>query len=507
MFGGFDQGSVPDNHNGQDAFTFQIHFSEEPTLTAPAVRDNVLTVTNGDVTSAVQTTAGENIRWTITLEPDGDDDVTVQLPPTTSCSADGAVCTDSGKMLSNPSSITVVGPEATPPPTPVPNNPASGRPVITGTAQVGETLTVDTSTITDDDGMTNAAFTYQWGRDGLGITDATGTTYTITEADQDSRILVVVAFTDDAGHSETLSSPATAAVVGTPDPNNQATGQPTIIGTPRVDQALTARTSAIADEDGLSDVTYAYQWIANDSDIDGAQGSTYIVKQAQLGQSLQVRVSFTDDAGNAESLTSAATAPVAAAPNRPATGSPAINGTPQVGQTLAADTSGIMDRDGTTNASYSYQWTADTEDIAGATGPTLTLTASHQGKTIQVTVSFTDDRDNTESLTSAATSAVTSPPDNEPPGKPTGLTAALNADGSITLSWTAPTGTVDGYQILRRLPRQGQSALNIYVADTDSTNTTYTDTATGLDTRYVYRVKARNGDLIGERSNYARVDK
>ena len=123
-----------------------------------------------------------------------------------------------------------------------------------------------------------------------------------------------------------------------------------------------------------------------------------------------MRVSFTDDADNDESLTSQATVAVAAAPNREATGNPTIGGTPQVDQTLTADTANIADQDGLTNVSYGYQWTAGGSDIDGATGASFTLTASQQGKTIQVRVTFTDDRGNAESLTSEATDAVAARP-------------------------------------------------------------------------------------------------
>ena len=92
--------------------------------------------------------------------------------------------------------------------------------------------------------------------------------------------------------------------------------------------------------------------------------------------------------------------------NTPATGAPAISGTPQVGQTLTADTSAIDDADGLTSVSYEYQWMAGASDIDGATGSTHTLTASEQGQTVQVRVSFTDDADNEEILTSEATVAV-----------------------------------------------------------------------------------------------------
>ena len=175
-------------------------------------------------------------------------------------------------------------------------------------------------------------------------------------------------------------------------------------------ETLTADTSAIADEDGLTNVSYDYQWSAGGTDIDGATASSYLLTPSEQGQTIQVRVSFSDDAANAESLTSVATTTVAAKPNTAATGAPTISGTPQVGETLTADTSAIADEDGLEDVSYTYQWIAGGTDIDGATGSSYTLTASKQGQTIQVKVTFTDDADNEESLTSEATEAVAAAP-------------------------------------------------------------------------------------------------
>ena len=175
-------------------------------------------------------------------------------------------------------------------------------------------------------------------------------------------------------------------------------------------ETLTADTANIADQDGLTGVSYRYQWTAGGSDIDGATSSTYILTASEHGQTIQVRVSFTDDRNNAETLTSAATVAVAAKPNTAATGEPTISGTAQVGETLTADTSGIEDADGLTSVSYRYQWIAGGSDISGATGSSRLLTASQQGQTIQVKVTFTDDADNQESLTSAETLAVDARP-------------------------------------------------------------------------------------------------
>ena len=205
--------------------------------------------------------------------------------------------------------------------------------------------------------------------------------------------------------------------------NTPATGAPTITGTAQVGQTLTAGTTAIMDDDGLTSVSYTYQWIRVDggteTNIASATASTYTLVAADLGTTVKVRVSFTDDASNAETLTSAATAAVAAAANTPATGAPTITGTAQVGQTLTADTTAIMDADGLTSVSYTYQWIrvdGGTEtNIASATASTYTLVAADLGTTIKVRVSFTDDASNAETLTSAATATVAAAVPNNPP--------------------------------------------------------------------------------------------
>ena len=407
-----------------------------------------------------------------------------------------------------------------------PNTPATGQPTISGTVQAGETLTANTSGISDDDGLDNVSFTYQWQADDADIPDETGSTYTLAEGDEGKTIKVKVTFDDDAGNGETLTSAATAAVAAAPaatpltashedapashdgqnsftfklrfseevglsyltlrdraftvtggtvdkaqrlnpesnsgwtitatpgsdadvtlvlpattdcaasgavctdggkqlsaaltltvpgpeppqQQNSPATGAPTISGTARVDQTLTVSTSGISDTDGLVNVSFSYQWQADDSDIAGATGETYTLADAEQGKAIRVRVSFEDDAGNDESLASAATPTVAARPNTPATGAPTIGGTARVGQTLTASTSGIADEDGLVNVSYSYQWQADDADIAGATGATYTPTDAEQGKTVKVRVSFDDDAGNEETLTSVATAEVVTAP-------------------------------------------------------------------------------------------------
>ena len=84
---------------------------------------------------------------------------------------------------------------------------ASGKPEITGNVAVGDVLTADTSGITDDNGLSNVSFVYQWLRvdDGGVETDvpgATNSSYTVTSDDAGKRLKVKVSFTDDADYDE-----------------------------------------------------------------------------------------------------------------------------------------------------------------------------------------------------------------------------------------------------------------------------------------------------------------
>ena len=101
--------------------------------------------------------------------------------------------------------------------------------------------------------------------------------------------------------------------------NSPATGGPGIIGSLLAGETLTATTENIEDEDGLTEAVFAYQWVRSDTDIEGAISSTYTMTDDDEGKAIQVRVTFSDDAGNEESLTSDAMAVAAALRLRSAT--------------------------------------------------------------------------------------------------------------------------------------------------------------------------------------------
>ena len=149
-------------------------------------------------------------------------------------------------------------------------------------------------------------------------TGSAGTSYTDVTVSPETTYRYRVKARNAHGLSEWSQPAARFTTPPDPTPPNAApTGLPTITGTPRVGETLTADTSGISDSNGLNNVQYAYQWIRSDSgsdtNIPGATGQTYTLTDDDEGNSInQVQVRFTDDDGYSESLTSGATGTVAA---------------------------------------------------------------------------------------------------------------------------------------------------------------------------------------------------
>ncbi len=79
------------------------------------------------------------------------------------------------------------------------------------------------------------------------------------------------------------------------------------------------------------------------------------------------------------------------------------------------------------------------------------------------------------------------------------LVASIGVDGAVDLSWDAPRGdiSVTGFQILRGSP---QGTLDVLVANTGSTATTYSDSSVIPGTAYRYSVVPVRGGQVGEQS-------
>ena len=395
---------MPETHNGVDAFTFRLHFSEDVATDPETLRDHSLGVTGGSASSAGKVGGSARI-WEITIAPDSTGDVTIALPAEVACDVTGAICTADGRPLHNRPEFVVPGPGET---IQSENIPATGGPTISGTAQVGETLTAATFGIADADGLENVAFDYRWLADDAAITGATGWTYTVVAADEGKAIKVEVSFTDDAGNDETLISAATGAVAGS---------------APDKPRGL----SATASHDQV-----VLTWKdPNDDSITG-----YVILR---------RVRVNDQGGDFSELVAN-------------TGSAA---TTYTDDQVAASTT------------YTYRIKAINEHGV-----------SERSRWLHIDT-----------------------PAPPVPDQPTSLEATAS-NGQVVLTWDDPNDdSITGYVILRRVRVNNTGGdFSELVTDTGTAATTYTDASVAPSTTYTYRIKAINQYGASERSRWYHID-
>ena len=183
------------------------------------------------------------------------------------------------------------------------NDAPTGELVINGTAAEGQTLTLDTSDIADENGL--GTFSHVWIKDGEVLTGETGSTYTLSQGDVGSVFTASVNFVDGLGGTETVAADPTATVVNV---NDDPTGSLTLSGTVEKGSTLTLDSSTIADEDGLGDFTFT--WLVDGTEITGAAGRTFTLTADEVGKAVSAEISYTDDQGRAETVKSAETSSV-----------------------------------------------------------------------------------------------------------------------------------------------------------------------------------------------------
>ncbi len=272
----------------------------------------------------------------------------------------------------------------------------TASPAISGTAQDGDVLTATTGAWS---GAPTPTYAYQWQRSSGGggsfvaISGATGTSYTLTDADvgHQVRAFVVASNASYPGGGEAgASSTASASVVAVAP---SILTLPSISGSDADGSTLTATPGSWG---GDPTPALSYQWERCSgsgegcSAIPGATGPTYALTDADVGHAVEISISATNAAylgGGAQQAQSEATASVQATPTTHA-GAPAVSGSAIVGFTLTASNDGSSN--GAPAPSYAYQWQDCDEaglsctDISGATTATYTPTGSDVGSTIRV---------------------------------------------------------------------------------------------------------------------------
>ncbi|WP_324730757.1 peroxidase family protein [Pseudomonas paeninsulae] len=213
------------------------------------------------------------------------------------------------------------------------NNEAVGLASINdNTPEVGSLLSAGVEGVTDADnpglGRVTGPVSYYWQADftgtglfenittetGVGLETAVGKTFRVTSDVVGLQLRVKAIYKDANGVLETVFSAVTDPVAAV-SVNDAPVGTMLISDTtPNVGQLLTA-TRAFTDPDGPANPVLSYQWQARSgaaafANIAGATTATFTPTLALTGQQLRVVVTYTDDLGTLETVTSVATSVV-----------------------------------------------------------------------------------------------------------------------------------------------------------------------------------------------------
>jgi hypothetical protein len=341
---------------------------------------------------------------------------------------------------------------------------ATPVPTISGTVQVGKTLTARPGTWRPD----GIELAYQWKRGTSNIAGATTSTYALVAADAGATISVRVTGTLEAYTEVVKTSVSTAAV---------ALGAFTTAPTPTVSGQFTVgKTLTATAGTWTPSATLAYKWYRGTKVIVGATSPTYVLTTTDSGQKVSVAVTATY-AGYA--VTTATSAPrtvnLGVFDTAP---TPTITGTARVGSTLTA-VSGSW----SPTAELSYKWNRNGTPINGATASTYAVIGADAGATLSVTVTATKTAYENTSKTSAPTASVS--------------TVDFTASPTPTISGTASVGSVLTANANTWLPTPSSLAYQWYrdaAPIVGATRATYTLVAADLGTEITVKV---TGTLLG----------
>ena len=232
-------------------------------------------------------------------------------------------------------------------------------PQLTGTPEVGETLSCSNGTWEN-----SPTYAYAWLRGSTPIAGEEDPTYVVQVADQGGSITCAVTATNGDGHASVSSnSLAVPAAAGAP----VNTVAPVLSGMPALGETLNCSQGSW---DNIP-TEYAYAWRRDETLIAGEEHSTYLVQAADAGDEISCEVTAGNDTGHASAPSNALIVP----PKPVNVGLPSIAGTSEVGQVLTC-MHGTWQNSPT---GYEYVWLRDGSPIAGATGTTYQAQAADAG--------------------------------------------------------------------------------------------------------------------------------
>ncbi len=187
------------------------------------------------------------------------------------------------------------------------NDLPQGLPIISGSPVEDNTIKIDVSGISDEDGV--GQFTYQWERS----SDAARWTPYQTNSSNPALLRlnqpevgfayrVIVSYVDGFGTTETLVTPATNMVQNIDDP---VEGEVLVVGQSKKGQRLQIDTSNLSDDDGIANVRSTWEMSDNGRSwvsIPDVYGNSMTLAQAHVGSLIRVRAVIVDNFGSETTL-------------------------------------------------------------------------------------------------------------------------------------------------------------------------------------------------------------